>query len=66
MPYGRITSVAFNPSRYDAVMAVAKSIDFSEWPGLKLLTVSRHAEDRLVATAEYGGQSGGGCELGER
>ena len=47
-------------------MAVTKSIAFSEWPGLKLLTVSRHAEDRLVATAEYGGQSGGGCELGER
>ena len=44
-------------------MAVAKSIDFSEWPGLKLLTVSRHAEDRLVATAEYGGKAAADANL---
>ena len=44
-------------------MAVAKSIDFSEWPGLKLLTVSPHAEDRLVATAEYGGKAAADANL---
>ena len=53
MPHARITRIMFDPSKYDAVLAVAKSIDFSEWPGLKLLAFSRHAEDRLVATAGY-------------
>ena len=53
MPHARITRIMFDPSKYDAVLAVAKSIDFSGWPGLKLLAFSRHAEDRLVATAGY-------------
>ena len=45
MPYGRITRVIFDPSKYDAMMAVAKSIDFSGWSGLRLLTVTRVAEE---------------------
>ena len=53
MPYGRITRVVFDPSRYDAMMAVAKSIDFSGWPGLRLLTVTRAAEDTVLVTAGY-------------
>ena len=53
MPYGRITRVIFDPSKYDAMMAVAKSIDFSGWSGLRLLTVTRVAEDTVLVTAGY-------------
>ena len=53
MPYARITRVIFDPSKYDAMMAVAKSIDFSGWFGLRLLTVSRVAEDTVLVTAGY-------------
>ena len=53
MPYGRITRVIFDPSKYDAMMAVAKCIDFSGWSGLRLLTVTRVAEDTVLVTAGY-------------
>ena len=53
MPYGRITRVIFDPSKYDAMMAVAKGIDFSGWSGLRLLTVTRVAEDTVLVTAGY-------------
>ena len=53
MPYGRITRVIFDPSKYDTMMAVAKSIDFSGWSGLRLLTVTRVAEDTVLVTAGY-------------
>ena len=53
MPYGRITRVIFDPSKYDAMMAVAKSIDFSGWSGLRLFTVTRVAEDTVLVTAGY-------------
>ena len=51
MPYGRITRAIFDPSKYDAMMAVAKSIDFSGSSGLRLLTVTRVAEDTVLVTA---------------
>ena len=51
MPYARITRVIFDPSKYDAMMAIAKSIDFSGWSGLRLLTVTRVAEDTVFVTA---------------
>tara|TARA_Y100000780_G_C13593933_1_gene381811 strand:+ start:232 stop:768 length:537 start_codon:yes stop_codon:yes gene_type:complete len=35
------------------MMAVAKSIDFSGWSGLRLLTVTRVAEDTVLVTAGY-------------
>ena len=53
MPYGRITRVIFDPSKYDAMMTIAKSIDFSGWSGLRLLTVTRVAEDTVLVTAGY-------------
>jgi len=53
MPYGRITRVIFDPSKYDAMMTVAKGIDFSGWSGLRLLTVTRVAEDTVLVTAGY-------------
>ena len=53
MPYGRITRVIFDPSKYDAMMTIAKSIDFSGWYGLRLLTVTRVAEDTVLVTAGY-------------
>ena len=53
MPYGRITRVIFDPSKYDAMMALAKSIDFCGWSGLRLLTVTRVAEDTVLVTAGY-------------
>ena len=53
MPYGRITRVVFDPSKYDAMIAVAKSIDFSGWSGIRLLTVTRAAENTVVVTAGY-------------
>jgi hypothetical protein len=53
MPYGRITRVAFDPSRYDDMMAVAKNIDFSGWSGLRVLSVTRIAENRLGIVAGY-------------
>ncbi len=51
MPYGRITRVVFDPSRYDEMMAVAKNIDFSDWSGLRVLSVSRVAENVLGVVA---------------
>ena len=53
MPYGRITRVTFDPSRYDEMMAVAKNVDFSGWSGLRVLSVTRIAEDRLGVVAGY-------------
>ena len=53
MPFGRITRVTFDPSRYDDMMAVAKNIDFSGWSGLRALNVTRIAEDRLGIAAGY-------------
>ena len=53
MPYARITRVIFDPSKYDAMMAIAESIDFSGWSGLRLLTVTRVAEDTVLVTAGY-------------
>ena len=53
MPYGRITRVAFDPSRYDDMMAVAKNVDFSGWSGLRVLSVTRIAENRLGIVAGY-------------
>ena len=53
MPYGRITRVVFDPSRYDDMMAVAKNVDFSGWSGLRVLSVTRIAEDRLGVVAGY-------------
>ena len=53
MPYGRITRVIFDPSKYDAMMTIAKSIDFSGWSGLRLLTVTRVAENTVLVTAGY-------------
>jgi quinol monooxygenase YgiN len=35
------------------MMAIAKSIDFSGWSGLRLLTVTRVAEDTVLVTAGY-------------
>ena len=48
-----MTRVVFDPSKYDAVLAVAKSIDFSGWPGLRVLRVVRVAEDTVIVTASY-------------
>ena len=53
MPYGRITRVIFDPSKYDAMMTIAKSIDFSGWSGLRFLAVTRVAEDTVLVTAGY-------------
>ena len=53
MPYGRITRVTFDPSRYDEMMSVAKNVDFSGWYGLRVLSVTRIAEDRLGIVAGY-------------
>ena len=53
MPYGRITRVVFDPSRYDEMMAVAKNIDFSDWSGLRVLSVTRVAENVLGVVAGY-------------
>ena len=53
MPYGRITRVVFAPSRYDEMMAVAKNIDFSDWSGLRVLSVTRVAENVLGVVAGY-------------
>ena len=53
MPYGRITRVVFDPSRYDEMMAVAKNIDFSDWFGLRVLSVTRVAENVLGVVAGY-------------
>ena len=53
MPYGRITRITFDPSRYDEMMAVAKNVDFSGWSGLRVLSVTRIAEDRLGIVAGY-------------
>ncbi|MAF37910.1 MAG: hypothetical protein CL696_03345 [Chloroflexi bacterium] len=53
MPFGRITRVTFDPSRYDDMMAVAINIDFSGWSGLRALNVTRIAEDRLGIAAGY-------------
>ena len=53
MPYGRITRVVFDPSRYDEMMAVAKNIDFSDCSGLRVLSVTRVAENVLGVVAGY-------------
>ena len=53
MQYGRITRITFDPSRYDEMMAVAKNVDFSGWSGLRVLSVTRIAEDRLGIVAGY-------------
>ena len=53
MPYVRITRVVLDPSIYDAMMSVAKSIDFSGWSGLRVLRVVRVAEDTVIVTAGY-------------
>ena len=53
MPYGRITRVVFDPSRYDEMMAVAKNIDFSDWSGVRVLSVTRVAEIILGVVAGY-------------
>ena len=64
MPYGRITGVGFDPSRYDDMMAVAKNIDFSGWSGLRVLSVTRIAEDRLGIVAGYEDKAAADANVG--